>query len=92
MSELKLRWWDLSRNERSLNSLSGRSFFEQREDEREDVVGYYLVSFCGGVGSVGLHHAVYTKDSLEKEWQQRDVVFLFEQRVGVVELVDVVGP
>jgi hypothetical protein len=57
----ELRFWAFESISKELSGL----FFEQREDEREDVVGYYLISFCGGVGSVGLHHAVYAEDALQ---------------------------
>ena len=42
----------------------GALFFEQREDEGEDVVGDDLVPCGGGVGVVGLHHAVDAVDVL----------------------------
>lgn len=66
-------------------------FPEQREDQGEDIVGYDLVAFGGGVGVVALHHAVYAEDSFEKEGQKGDVVFLGDEGVGLIELLDVVG-
>ena len=64
---------------------------QERGDEGEDVLGYDLVAFGGGVGVVVLHHAGDPEDVLEEEGQQWDVIFFGEQGVGFVELLDVVG-
>ena len=54
-------------------------------------MGHDLVSGCGGVSLVGLHHAGYAVDAFEQEGKHGDVVLLCQQRIGVVELLDVVG-
>ena len=43
------------------------------------------------MGVVGLHHAVDAEDASEEKGKKGDVVFLCEQGVGLVELLDVVG-
>jgi len=65
--------------------------FEQWSDEVEDVLGDDLVAAGGGVGAVGLHHAVDAEDALEEEGEEGDAVFVGEQGVGGLELLDVVG-
>ena len=67
------------------------SFFKQRQYQRQDIFGNDLVSGGGGVGPVGLHHAGDAVDALEQKGKHGDVVLLGEQRVGCVELLDVVG-
>ena len=69
----------------------GGYFFEQGEDEGEDVAGDDLVAAGGGVGAVGLHHAGDAVDVLEQEGKHGDAVLPGEQGVGLVELADVVG-
>ena len=43
------------------------------------------------MGLVFLHHAGYAKDTFQEKWEQGDVVFVRDEGVGGVELVDVVG-
>ena len=62
-----------------------------RRYQTEDISGYDLVSACGGVGSVLLHHAIDAVDALEEEGKKGDGVLFREQGVGLLELVDVVG-
>lgn len=50
--------------------------FEQGKDKGEDVVGDDLVSFGGGVGLVGLHHALDAEDAFEQEGKHGHFVFL----------------
>ena len=66
-------------------------FFSRGCYEWEDVGGDYLVAGGGGVGAVALHHAGDSVDVLEEEGEERSFVFGGEQRVGGVELLDVVG-
>lgn len=65
--------------------------FEEWGDEVENVLGDDLVAAGGGVGAVGLHHAIDAEDALEEEGEEGDVVFMGEQGVGGLELLDVVG-
>ena len=66
-------------------------FFEEGEEEGEEVAGDDLVSGGGGVGAVALHHSGNAVDVLEQEGKQGDAVLFGEDGVGLVELADVVG-
>ena len=68
-----------------------RLLLQQREEVGEDVAGDDLVAFGGGVGTVGLHHAVYAVDVLEEEGQDGDVELVGDGGVVGGELLDVVG-
>lgn len=57
----------------------------------EDVLGDELVAAGGGVGAVGLHHAVDAVDALKEEGEEGDGIFFGEEGVGGLELLDVVG-
>ena len=67
-------------------------FFQQGEDEGQDVFRHDLVAVGGGVSVVVLHHAVNAVDPFQKEWEQGHLIFFGEQDVGLVELPDVIGP
>ena len=63
---------------------------QQGKNDGNDVAGDDLVAPGGGVDVVVLHHSRYAVDVLQQEGKHGDVVLGGEQRVCLVELVDVV--
>lgn len=63
---------------------------QQRRDQRQQIAGYLLIATRGGVDSVRLHAARRAINVLKQKGKQGHMIFPGQQRVGLVELVDVI--
>ncbi len=66
-------------------------FPEQRHDQGKQILGHLGIALLGGMNAVGLHAAGNPIRAQQQEWLQRYMVLGRQQRIGLVELMNVVG-
>ncbi len=70
----------------------GLRLLQQGHDQGKKISRYLGIALIRRMNAVGLHAAGHSLDVLQQERQQRHVVLGRQQRVGLVELPDVVRP
>lgn len=63
---------------------------QQRNDQRQQITRHLLIALCGGMDAVGLHTSCGAVNIFEQKREQRHVILLRQQCVGLVELADVI--
>jgi hypothetical protein len=63
---------------------------QQPRDKRQEVSRHLLIALGCGVQSIGLHTACRAVDALEQKGKQGHVILPGQQRIGLIELADVI--
>jgi hypothetical protein len=63
---------------------------QQRCDQRQQVARHLLITLRCGMQSIGLHTSCRAVNTLEQEGKQGHMIFPGQQRIGFVELADVI--